>query len=100
MRQALGITDAVWQELNLPQLALDDLDANTPVYTDAFVALEIFHMRYPDYVRQIPRTERLWYQLVLALKNKKERRAMDRAQQEADMQREAENALLPQGTRL
>lgn len=92
---ALGITDAVWLELTLPQAQFSDLDTNTPVYMDGFIALEVFHMRYPEYIQRIPRAERLFYQLLLALKAAKDKRAMERAQQEADAEHAAQ-ADIPQ----
>ena len=100
MKAVLGISEAVWQELNLPQMQTHDLDMNTSTYTDAFIALDIFKMRYADYVRAVPRMERLFYQLVLALKAAKDKRAMERARQEADAERAAQEALGPAGARM
>lgn len=94
------MTDEVWQQLNLPQLELSDLDRNAPTYVDAYLAVEVFGMRYPDYVALVPRTERLFYQILLALKGAKEKRAMERAQAGADAERAANAGLSPHDMRM
>ena len=96
----LGATDAVWQEMCMPHLELHDLDATTPTYVDCYVALEVFHLSYPEYIRRIPRTERLFYQVFLAMKGLKEKRAQDRQKEESDMERMANEAVFPGGARL
>ena len=100
MKEVLGCSEATWQELNLPRMESNDLDHNSAVYTDCFIAQEIFHMRYKDYIQTVSRTERLFYQIFLALKALKDRRAMERAQQQADAERVAHEALSPPGSRL
>lgn len=84
----------------MPRAELHDLDVTTPLYVDCYVALEIFHMRYVEYIQRVPRPERLLYQVFLGMKGLKEKRAQDRQKEEAEMQRMANDAMFPGGARL
>lgn len=87
MKQALGITEAVWEEMQAARPGSHDLDQSTAFYIDVYVAWEL-GMRYPTYIQQTTPQERLLYQLFLSLKAMKERHAQERAQEEADIARE------------
>ena len=89
----------MWQELAVPQVRFSDLDTNTPTYTDAYVALHVRGIPYAVYVRDTPKVERLFNQLYLALHAAKEKRAMQRAQEAADADRAAQQAIVPMQNR-
>lgn len=89
----------MWEELCKPRPALHDLDTHTPLYVDCHIALELLHMRYPDYTARTTPVERLLYRLYLALKGAKDHHAMERSQQEAEMQRNALRAVAGPPTR-
>jgi hypothetical protein len=96
MRERLGISDEVWTELRQPRpLTVSDLDHHTALYADVYIALRVFGIRYPQYVQQTTPSERLLYQFFLALEAAKEQRAMERQQQEMDMERQARAATIP-----
>jgi hypothetical protein len=83
----------------MPRVELHDLDATTPTYVDCYVALEVFHLSYPEYIQRIPRTERLFYQVFLAMKGLKEQRAHERQKEESELRRMADEGLFPDGAR-
>ena len=53
-------------------------------------------MRYPDYVAQVPPLERMHYQLYLALKGAKERHALERQHQNAEITRTMQAPAVPE----
>lgn len=75
MMQALGISEAVWDELRVPTYIGHDLDESSRLYVDLYIAIECFHMLYPEYMRRTTARERQLYQLFLALKGAKEKHA-------------------------
>ena len=91
----MGITEDVWSEICTPKAVSSDLDSNTPLYIDCYVALRVLGMRYPEYIRITTPQERILYQLFLAMESAKEERAHKRAQQEAEDERLAQAAIDP-----
>jgi hypothetical protein len=80
--------------MRVPTYIGHDLDETTQLYIDVYVALEILHMRYPDYMRQTSPLERRLYQLFLAMKGQKEKHAQWHAehdQKASQIAREAVN---------
>lgn len=73
----------MFQRLRQPSVALDDLDTNTPLYADCYVALRILGMRYPDYMHATTPKERALYHLFLALESLKEQRMYEKMQTDA-----------------
>jgi hypothetical protein len=76
--------------MHVPRAVGSDLDETTQLYVDCFIALDCLHMRYRDYVAQVPQEERALYGLYLNLKALKERRAMESAREQAALEREAQ----------
>ena len=77
----------------IPHPSGHDLDHTTQLFNDTYIALELLHMRYPEYIQRVPPLERLHYQLYLSLKAAKEKHAHERmlAEQETERAMEAEN---------
>ena len=69
-----------------------DLDQNTTLYIDLYVCLELLHLRYPEYIAQTNCEERSLYQLYISLKGLKESEVMERAQREAEIERDIQRA--------
>ena len=70
-----------------------ELSLHTQTYLDVHIALECFHMRYPEYVRETTQSERELYGYYLALKAEKERHAMETADQQARIERDVAQSM-------
>ena len=71
----------------------DDLTQTSQLYLDTYVALELLHCSYSEYIRRVPRRERLLHQLYVMLKSAKEEHAQEQAELEAEAQREANDMM-------
>lgn len=91
----MGISESVWQELCTPRWRGHDLDETTPLYIDLHIALEVLHMPYPLYMQRTTPQERTMYRLYLALKSAKDDHARWHAEQEAETERDAMDAIRP-----
>ena len=69
---------------------IDDLAQTTPLYLDMYVALELLHCSYDEYIQRVPRLERVLHQYYVMLKSAKEQFAHDEMQRQADAEREAQ----------
>lgn len=85
----------MFQRLRQPSVALDDLDSNTVLYADCYIALRIFGIRYTTYIATTSPRERALYQYFLALENLKEQRAHEKIQADADAKDAAYRATNP-----
>ena len=74
-----------------------ELDEASALYVDVHIALECLHMRYPVYVAQTTPRERQLYQLYLALKSAKEQHAYEHAEESAQQERYARDAIMIPG---
>ena len=81
--------------MRTPRHVGHDLDETSGLYVDVHVALECLHMRYPEYIAQTTPRERQLYQLYLALKAAKEEHYHDHAEEAAESQRLANEAINP-----
>jgi hypothetical protein len=76
--------------MHVPRAIGSDLDETTQLYVDLYIAVDCLHMRYQDYMAQVPAEERTLYTLYANLKALKERRAMEWAKAQAALEREAQ----------
>ena len=77
------------------RLGYDELAPTTPLYIETYIALELLHCSYGEYVQRVPRDERLLHQLYLMLKATKEQHAEEWAEQQRQAEQEGPDA--PQG---
>jgi hypothetical protein len=87
----------VWAAICEPYFHGDDLDDHTPLYAEAYLALEKLGMCYSVYVATVSKRERLLNQFVFALAGAKEKRAIERSHEQAEMERHAQQILVPPG---
>ena len=63
------------------------LEQATFLYSDVYIAVRVFGMRYPTYLRDTTADERHLYRLFLVLEGLKERYAQHKNQEELERQR-------------
>lgn len=81
----MGISPALWDDMRTPKAGGGgELSLHTQTYLDVYIALECFHMRYPDYIKQTTQSERELYAYYLGLKAAKEEYAMQQTQRDHD----------------
>lgn len=68
--------------------SIDDLAQTTQVFLDTYVALELLHCSYGEYIQRVPRMERLLHQHYVMLKSAKEQHAQEAMEREAEGERE------------
>ncbi len=74
--------------------SIDDIAVTTQLYLDTYVALEMLHCTYGEYIQRTTRLERLAHQFYVMLKNAKEEHARDEMEREADAQRAMEHGMM------
>lgn len=85
----MGITEDVWARLQAPRgHSSDDLAQTSPLYFDVYVALELLHCTYEEYIQRTSQRERLLLQFWVMLRNAKEEFAHDDAERQRELDRE------------
>jgi hypothetical protein len=69
---------------------MDELAHTTQLFLDTYIALEMLHCSYGEYIQRVPRLERLHLQFYVMLKNAKEEHAQEAMERQAEMDREAQ----------
>ena len=82
------MTEEVWAYIQEPKKGgSDDFARTTQTYMDTYIALELLHCSYQEYIMRVPRRERLFNQFYVMFKNAREQHAHDEMEQEAEAQR-------------
>ena len=71
----------------------DDLAQTTPLFLDTYVALELLHCSYDEYIQRVPQRTRLLHQYYLQLKHAKEEHAREEAERQAQAEREIQGRM-------